>query len=123
MTQPSLLDAVIRDDRPRKRVRQTSRAVYAEQRAKDQAKADAGHEGREGQVLRLLAAYWNALQGSPTALELLQWATYRGEQLFDANSVRPRITALVDAGLVESAGKRRCQVSGKTVHTWRVRSR
>ena len=59
-------------------------------------------------------------QTSPTALELLDWARAQGETLFDINSLRPRLTALVEAGHVETAGKRRCRVSGKTVHTWRV---
>lgn len=118
--QLSLLDGVARAERPRKRQRQTARAAYAVQRDRDRAKAAAGQETREGQVLRLLAGYWNALQSSPTALELIAWARARGEQVFDVNSVRPRLTALVEAGLVETAGKRPCRVSGVTVHTWRV---
>lgn len=118
--QLSLLDAVARLERPRKRQRETARSVYAVQRAVDEARAAAGHETREGQVLRLLGWHWNATQTSPTALELLDWARAQGETLFDINSLRPRLTALVEAGHVETAGKRRCRVSGKTVHTWRV---
>lgn len=38
----------------------------------------------------------------------------------DANSVRPRITELQNAGLVVSGGKRKCRVTGKTVMVWRV---
>jgi hypothetical protein len=92
-------------------------------RDRDNAKADAGEETREGQVLRCVAAHWNATQVSPTALELLAWMRARGESAFDVNSIRPRITALVDAGLMTSRGKRRCGVSGKTVHIWGVRER
>lgn len=123
MTQLSLLDAATKAERPWKRVRQTSRAAYRDVRERDTAKAESGRETREGQVLRLLAAHWNATQTSPTALELLAWARGRGERLFDANSVRPRITKLVDLGLVESAGQRRCEQSGKVAHTWRVAQR
>lgn len=121
MTQLSLLAAVERQDKPWKRQRSTARAVYARRRSEDQAKAAAGKETREGQVLRLLAWHWNATQTSPTALELLRWAREQGEVLFDVNSIRPRLNELVEQGLVESAGKRRCTVSGQTVHTWRVR--
>lgn len=123
MTQLSLLDAAAKADRPWKRQRATARAVYAEQRTRDKAKAAAGQETREGQVLRLLAWHWNATQTSPSALELLAWARNKGEHLFDVNSLRPRITALAESGLVESAGKRACHISGKTVHAWRVVSR
>ena len=123
MTQLSLLAAVERQERPWKRQRATARAVYAAQRARDETRRTAGQETREGQVLRLLAWHWNETQDSPTALELLAWARVKGETLFDVNSMRPRLTALVGDGLVESAGKRRCSVSGKTVHTWRVRQR
>lgn len=118
--QPLLIAGCERRERPWKRQRATARAIYALQRAVDRAKAEAGQETREGQALRLLAWHWNATQESPTALELLAWARAHGEHLFDINSLRPRLTALVESGLVESAGKRRCGVSGKTVHTWRV---
>lgn len=121
MRQLPLLVEVERAERPWKRQRSTAKAVYARRRSEDQAKAAAGKETREGQILRLLAWHWNATQTSPTALELLRWARERGESLFDVNSLRPRVTSLVEAGLVESAGKRRCTVSGQTVHTWRVR--
>lgn len=121
LVQPLLLDDVARVERPWKRQRSTARAVYRQQRAVDTAKAEAGHETRQGQALRCLSAYWNRYQASPTALELLSWAKTRGENLFDVNSLRPRLTALVDAGVVETAAKRACTVSGQTVYTWRVR--
>lgn len=121
MFQPSLLSDAALAERPWKRQRSTARAVYAEQRAKDIAKRAAGRETREGAVLRCLSAWWNRYQTSPTALELLAWMRARERSVFDINSVRPRITALVESGLVESAGKRKCSQSGKRVHTWRVR--
>lgn len=118
--QLSLLDRVQQREKPYKRQRQTARAVYAVRRAADQARAAAGEETREGQILRVLAWHWNATQTSPTARELFAWAVDRGEPLDDINSVRPRITALVECGLVEAAGKRACAISGKRVSTWRV---
>jgi hypothetical protein len=119
--QMGLLDTVTREVRPHKSQRSTARAVFHAHEASERAKASAGKETREGQVLRLLAAFWDARQVSPTALELLQWATYRGERLFDINSIRPRINALVAKGLVEPRAKRKCQVSGQVVRTWGVR--
>ena len=105
-----------------KRQRQTAREVYRVRREQDKADAAAGHETREGQVLRLLAAHWNATQHSPTARELFVWAVnVRKESLDDINSIRPRISMLVDQGLVEPRAKRRCAVSGKTVTTWAIR--
>lgn len=108
--------------RVHKRQRQTAREVYRVRRAEDVAKADAGKETREGQVLRLLAAHWNFTQCSPTARELFVWAVnVRKERLDDINSIRPRLTALLESGLVETRAKRPCAVSGKTVSTWAVR--
>jgi hypothetical protein len=105
-----------------KRQRQTARQVYHLRRDEDIAKAARGEETREGQVLRLLAAHWNATQCSPTARELFVWAVnVRQERLDDINSIRPRISMLVDQGLVETRQKRRCAVSGKTVNTWAIR--
>lgn len=107
--------------RPHKRQRSTAREVYRRQRAEDQAKEAAGKETRQGQVLRCLAWHWNVTQTSPTALELLGWMRERGEPVFDANSVRPRLTKLVQQGLVRPGTKRTCRVSGETVLTWHVR--
>lgn len=104
-----------------KRQRSTARETYRRQRAEDVAKAEAGKETREGQVLRCLAWHWNVTQSSPTALELLAWMRDKGEPVFDANSVRPRLTKLVQQGLVRPGTKRTCRVSGETVWTWKVR--
>lgn len=41
----------------------------------------------------------------------------------DPNAVRPRRKALLDAGLVFDAGLKKCSVSGKVVHCWRVSER
>lgn len=107
--------------RPHKRQRSTAREVYRRQRAEDVAKAAEGKETREGQVLRCLAWHWNVTQQSPSALELLAWMREKGEPVFDANSVRPRLTKLVSRGLVRPGEKRTCRVSGETVLTWKVR--
>lgn len=39
----------------------------------------------------------------------------RGLGFGDMNAVRPRITELVDLGLLRETGSRRCEVTGKTV--------
>ena len=51
-----------------------------------------------------------------TALEL---ARHLGFQ--DPNKVRPRITELVDAGLVVSSGKRVDRFTGKLAYVWRLK--
>jgi len=114
--QGSLLD--LPAPRAHKRQRQTAREVYRVQRAKDKKKAEQGQETRCGQVLRVLAWHWNVTQTSPTARELFEWATAKGERLDDINSIRPRLTKLRELGLVEIRGKRICEVSGLTVSTW-----
>jgi hypothetical protein len=128
MSQLSLLDHALRVERPWKRQRQTARTVYREQRAADVAAAEAGRETRLAQVLRILSWHWTSTQESPTAYELFEWARAHGEQLFDVNSVRPRLTKLLEVGLVDvvtDAGgrpvKRRCRHTGKRVCTWIVR--
>lgn len=123
MTTLPLFADVVRVERPYKRVRQTSRASYRRQRAIDVQKAKAGKETSRARVLRCLAAMWNATQVSPTAKELFRWMQGRGEAVREQNDVRPRLTELVEAGLVETAGKRICAVSGQTVYVWRVKQR
>jgi hypothetical protein len=39
----------------------------------------------------------------------------------NTNRVRPRRNRLVTLGLVESAGKRRCTITKKHCHTWRIK--
>lgn len=53
----------------------------------------------------------------PTAYELFQWLRGRGAA-FDLNSVRPRLTALSDRGVVTRGPKRTCAITGKTAYTW-----
>lgn len=121
--QPSLDFTAPPERIPRKRVRQTSREAYRRQRAIDEQKRDAGHETREGQVLRVLAWHWNATLTHPTARELLHWAEAHGERFDDINSVRPRLSEMCELGLVTTAGKRKCTVSKNTASVWRVPER
>jgi len=122
MTQQSLLDELVREERPHKRQRQSAREIYRRKRDEDIVAAKQNEETREGMVLRCLAAHWNRYQESPTARELFAWMKARGERVDDINSVRPRLTKLVDElGLVEIAGKRVCRQSGEKVSTYRVR--
>lgn len=82
----------------------------------------AGRETRAGAVLRLLAWHWNVTQESPTASELWQWATAMGTRIFrHVGDLRPRLTELVAAGLVEPRSRRVCRVTGANVWTWAVR--
>lgn len=113
----------VRTVKAHKRQRGTARGAYARKRAQDQQKAAAGQETREGQVLRCLAAYFNRFQRRPTALELMRWMKNKGERLFDVNSIRPRITALVRAQVATGYPKRICRVSGLLVTTWGVKER
>lgn len=53
----------------------------------------------------------------PTAYELLKFMQVADPTL-DVNGVRPRLTALKDAGRVQTAGKRVCAVTDKRVFTW-----
>lgn len=115
--------AEVRTVKAHKRQRGTARGAYALKRAESQRRAEAGQETREDQVLRCLSAYFNRFQRRPTALELLRWMKNKGEGVFDINSVRPRITALVKAQVVTSYAKRPCRVSGMTVCTWGAKER
>lgn len=74
--------------------------------------------GREHTIWLALQRYRLHHVCDPTAYELFREMHARGEA-FDVNSVRPRLTALKDRGLAETCGRRRCSVTGRTVHTWR----
>jgi hypothetical protein len=128
VTQLSLLAAAARDERPRKRVRQVSRAQYAELRDSDQLGT------RAADVLRNLAAFYNRRADWPTAPELTQWMLEAGElPRLDFNLVRPRLTELcigrhdaatgqlVGGGVIETLPRRQCRVTGRSAHPWRVR--
>ena len=104
--------------RPRRRVRETSKAAYADGRAR--------FVGRKADVLRWLAAYFNLTQANPTSAELASWNTE-----LNANDdrvllfVRRGLSDLQTAGVVEAVpqGKRKCRVTGSSCETWRVVSR
>jgi hypothetical protein len=117
VTQPSLLDLAARVERPRKRVRQVSRQAYAEVRA-----TNAGR--RRDDVLRCLAACFNETQTWPTDAELTYWMFQRKElPREDPNLVRPRRFELMEMGLLEKGTARKCRVTGKTAHPWKIRER
>ena len=107
--------------RPWKRVRDTSRAAYADGRER--------FTGRKADVLRWLAYYWNCHQESPTSAELTAFEVSRetGDMregwISHILYVRRGLSDLQTSGVVESAGKRTCRVTNKLCHTWRVVSR
>jgi hypothetical protein len=118
VTQPSLLELPAVRQKVRKRVRAVSVAQYADGRER--------FTGRKADVLRWLAARYNLVQQWPTSAELA--FHYRHELgtkvALDATAsllfVRRGISDLQTAGIVEANGARVCQVSGRTVETWRV---
>lgn len=119
--QPVLPEMFSPSPRFHKAARQTSRQIYREQRDRDREREAAGRETRRGRVLRILAAYWNRWQHSPTASELFMYAAERAEPFRNVAELRPRLTELVRMGLVEPRSRRRCRVTGATVCTWAVR--
>lgn len=60
--------------------------------------------------------------GECTANEL-SYAMYRDGRIAstDRNNVHPRLNELVEAGLVEVKGKRKCSVSGRMCAVYRVK--
>jgi hypothetical protein len=63
---------------------------------------------RQATVRRLLLAYPSGLTNAEMA-KLLSWPI---------NTVTPRSNELVKLGVARDAGKRKCQVTGRTAHTW-----
>lgn len=122
----SLFDVPV--PRRHRRVRDTSVASYAVGREK--------FTGRQADVLRWLAAYWNLHQESPTSAELDD-AMYqrafdpgcRDEWLRSVSAdyrllwVRRGLSDLQTHGLVETVEKRKCAVTDRLCRTWRVRQR
>lgn len=109
---------------PKKHVRDTSRAAYAEGLER--------FRGRKADVLRWLTVYWNNFREWPTSAELAHCGkvldTSSGFEGPDNRQVwilqtRRGLSDLQAVGVVESAGKRRCQVTGRECHVWRVASR
>lgn len=134
MTQLGLLDLVARDQRPRKRVRQVSRAQITAMRDSGQVSA------RQQAFLDALAAHFNRYNVAPTIAELTAWAYSVGRlPRNDPNLMRPRASELgpgvrrvrkdgtvwIDGGLqmIEFLPKRRCRVTGKTAHAIRLKER
>jgi len=106
--------------RPRRRVRETSKAAYADGRER--------FTGRRADALRWLAAFWNARQVNPTSGELTTWAFAEGSgQSWDWTVlyVRRGLSDLKRTGVVEVVpqGKRPCRTTGSSCETWRVVSR
>lgn len=119
--QQTTLVEVGRPDRPHKRQRQTARQAERDRREQDRQAKARGKETRSARVLRVLSWHWHRTQKSPTAYELLHWARANGEFFFDINTIRPRLTELVEQGLVAPGTKRRCEVTQEVVHTWQIR--
>lgn len=100
-------------DRPAKRVTETSIQAYRE--------IAPSLPKREAAVLN--AMQWHSYYAGfafPTAYELFEQMRRRGLAT-DLNSVRPRLTALEQRGLIEKGEKRTCTVTGKTAFTWVVK--
>ena len=116
MNQPNFLDVVAREERPRKRVRAVSKAVYAELRDSERLSK------READVLRELAAYYNRRAEWPTVGELTAWMhEHRDIPRNDTRLVAPRMTALCRTHrIVEPLPARPCAVLGSKAHGWRV---
>lgn len=72
---------------------------------------------RREQIVLDALADWRG--DPPSAYELTRALQERG-LVFDLNGVRPRISALVDKGLVTTGAKRRCRITGRTAFTWRL---
>jgi hypothetical protein len=103
-------------DRVRRLVRQTSRAAYHD--ARDRM------TGRKADVLRWLAAHWNAHHNWPTSAELAQAnPDRRPADLALVLYVRRGLSDLLRVGLVETHGDRMCAVAHRVCLVWRVVSR
>ena len=125
--QPSLLDALAREGRPRKRVRAVSKTVYAELRDGDRLTE------RQHQVLTAIAAIYNATQVWPTRAEIAAWMFAHGRlPRPDHALIAPRLTELsrgvmnrqtrqyVGGGVIEPLPVRPCRVAETQAHPWRV---
>jgi hypothetical protein len=125
--QPSLLADVDRHERPHKRVRAVSKAVYREL-------CDSGRlSQRTADTLRCLAAYYDAWEVWPTVAELALWMwQHKDLPRPDSRLCAPRITELSrgvknrttgayeGGGVIEALPARPCRVAGSKAHPWRV---
>lgn len=72
------------------------------------------------EALELMVALRSGVR-PPTAYELLRFMQDRTNgEVFDLNSVRPRLTALKERGLVENGDKVECSVTRKKAFTWQL---
>ena len=69
---------------------------------------------REQIVLDALKAWTGP---APTSYELTRWLQ-ADDLAFDVNSVRPRLCALLDKGLIATGEKRPCRVTTRLAYTW-----
>ena len=69
------------------------------------------------EALELMVALRSGVR-PPTAYELLRYMQSGKDGAFDLNSVRPRLTALKEKGLVENGDKVVCMVTKKKAFTW-----
>lgn len=84
--------------------------AHAQHRIHDNSR-DAYHSESERISRRAhLVRNWIAAHGPSTDRDVMA-----GLGLPDMNSVRPRCTELVGAGVLVEVGRRRCRVTGKTV--------
>ncbi len=127
MTQLSLLSAVARVERPRKRVRAVSKAQYAHLRDGQQL------SGRTADVLRELAALYNRRAEWPTVGELALWMfEHKDLPRNDSRLIAPRVTELcrgvmdretrvyAGGGVIELLPARPCKVAGSKAHPLRI---
>jgi hypothetical protein len=122
---PTLEPAVQRKEKIRRTTRQSSIQQYAVARETLATK-------REAEALRLIAAYWNRWQQSPTiGMIAAQMMFQHGVDKADPDSwqfmgarlwLARGVSGLVKRGLVEPVpqGMRECPLTGVVVHTWRI---
>lgn len=128
MMQPSLLDVVARQERPRKTVRRVSRAQYAVLRDTPGLLT-----ARQHAVLTAIAAIYNATQIWPTRGEIARWMFDHGRlPRPDHSLIAPRLTELSrgvmdrqtrqyhGGGVIEPLPARPCRVAQTPAHPWRV---
>lgn len=72
---------------------------------------------RREQIVLTALQQWTG--PAPTSYELTRWLQ-ADDLAFDVNSCRPRISALVDKGLVVAGPRRACRVTGKSAYTWLI---
>jgi hypothetical protein len=125
--QLGLLDAVQRDEKPRKQVRKVSRQQYAELRDSDRLSAG------QHAVLTAIAAIYNSRQDWPTRAEIATWMFEHGRlPRNDVSLIAPRLTELSrglmnrktrvyeGGGVIEALPGRPCRIAQTAAHPWRI---